>query len=125
MFCIFATKIEKKVMTTMTKELAMEKFMLAKKTSKNVLKLLPKSIKTAFVAVCVVAAGMGVWKAYNVPNQSEADMLLAENVEALSSGDDYSGDWCYLFGCYGDDTGCNYYESVQQSKNVSCEMKEE
>ena len=67
-------------MTTMTKELAMEKFMLAKKTSKNVLKLLPKSIKTAFVAVCVVAAGMGVWKAYNVPNQSEADMLLAENV---------------------------------------------
>ena len=109
----------------MTKEQAMEKFMLAKKTSKNVLKLLQKSIKTAFVAVCVVAAGMGVWKAYNVPNQSEADMLLAENVEALSSGDDYSGDWCYLFGCYGDDTGCNYYESVQQSKNVSCEMKEE
>ncbi len=29
-------------MTTMTKELAMEKFMLAKKTSKNVLKLLPR-----------------------------------------------------------------------------------
>lgn len=83
------------------------------------------NVKTAIAVVCVVAASFGGMKAYNNVNQSEADMLLAENVEALSSGDDYSGDWCYLFGCYGDDTGCNYYESVQQSKNVSCEMKEE
>ena len=44
-------------------------------------------IKTVIAAVCVVAAGMGGMKAYNVANQSEADMLLSENVEALSSGD--------------------------------------
>ena len=48
-------------------------------------------IKTAIAAVCVVAAGFGGVKAYNAANQSEADMLLAENVEALSSGDASSG----------------------------------
>lgn len=46
-----------------------------------------KVIKTTVAAVCVVAAGMGGLKAYNAANQSEADLLLAENVEALSSGD--------------------------------------
>ena len=46
-------------------------------------------IKMAVAAVCVVAAGMGGMNAYNA-NQSEADMLLSENVEALSSGD-YGG----------------------------------
>lgn len=39
--------------------------------------------------VCVVAVGMGGFKAYNAANQSEADMLLAENVEALSQGEGY------------------------------------
>lgn len=47
-------------------------------------------IKTAVAAVCVVAAGMGGFKAYNVAAQSETDMLLAENVEALSSCDAYA-----------------------------------
>ncbi len=42
-------------------------------------------IKTAFAAVCVVAAGMGGLKAYNVADQSKVDMLLAQNVDALSS----------------------------------------
>ena len=37
-------------------------------------------MKTAVAAVCVVAAGMGGFKAYNTENQSQADMLLAENV---------------------------------------------
>ena len=41
-------------------------------------------IKTVVAAVCVVIAGMGGFKAYNVVNQSEAYMLFAENVEALS-----------------------------------------
>lgn len=45
-------------------------------------------MKTMVAAVCVVAAGMGGFKAYNATNQSEADMLLSENVEALSAGDD-------------------------------------
>ena len=44
-------------------------------------------IKMAVAVVCVVAAGMGGMKAYNAANQSEADMLLSENVEALSAGD--------------------------------------
>ena len=41
-------------------------------------------IKTAVAAVCVVAAGMGGFKAYNVANQSQANMLLAENIDAFS-----------------------------------------
>jgi hypothetical protein len=45
-------------------------------------------IKMTFAAVCVVAAGVSGMKAYNAANQSEADMLLSENVEALSSGVD-------------------------------------
>lgn len=44
-------------------------------------------MKTMVAAVCVVAAGMGGLNAYNAANQSEADMLLAENVEALSQGE--------------------------------------
>lgn len=44
-------------------------------------------MKTMVAVVCVAAAGMGGFKAYNAANQSEADMLLAENVEALSSGE--------------------------------------
>ena len=44
-------------------------------------------IKMAVAVVCVVAAGMGGMKTYNAANQSEADMLLSENVEALSAGD--------------------------------------
>ena len=36
--------------------------------------------KTMVAAVCVVAAGMGGMKAYNAGNQSEANMLLSENV---------------------------------------------
>lgn len=44
-------------------------------------------IKTVVAAVCVVASGMGGMKAYNAANQSEADMLLAENVEALSQNE--------------------------------------
>lgn len=48
-------------------------------------------MKTMVAVVCVAAAGMGGFKAYNAANQSEADMLLAENVEALSSGDGDGG----------------------------------
>lgn len=47
-------------------------------------------IKTVVAAVCVVAAGVSGMKAYNVANQSQADMLLAENIDAFSAGD--SGD---------------------------------
>ena len=39
--------------------------------------------KTMVAAVCIAAAGMGGMKAYNVSNQSETNVLLAENVEAL------------------------------------------
>ena len=40
--------------------------------------------KTVIAAVCVVAAGFGGMKAYSNANQSQTDMLLAENIEALS-----------------------------------------
>lgn len=43
-------------------------------------------INTVFAAVCVVTVGMGGFKAYNSAKQSEIDMLLEENVEALISG---------------------------------------
>lgn len=50
-------------------------------------------IKMTFAAVCVVAAGVSGMKAYNAANQSEADMLFAENVEALSQNES-SDVWC-------------------------------
>lgn len=46
-----------------------------------------KVLKTMVAVVCVIATGMGGMKAYNASNQSEASMLLAENVEALSVGE--------------------------------------
>lgn len=46
-------------------------------------------MKTAFAAICVVAAGISGMKAYNNANQSRSDMLLAANVEALSYGDNF------------------------------------
>ena len=49
-------------------------------------------VKSAFAVVCVVAASMTGFKAYNAANQSKTDMLLAENVEALTVGD---GFWTY------------------------------
>lgn len=55
-------------------------------------------IKMAFAAVCVVAAGVSGMKAYNVANQSEADMLLAENVEALSHNENGCPDECNQWG---------------------------
>lgn len=65
-------------------------------------------IKTAIAAVCVVAAGFGGVKAYNAANQSEADMLLAENAEALSAGEGapwfdcpYTGGECRWYNAYG------------------------
>ena len=44
-------------------------------------------------------------KAYNAANQSEADMLLSENVEALSSGDCYPG----VFYCIPRPGSCCYW----------------
>ena len=44
-----------------------------------------RKLKLALASACVVAAGFGGMKAYNVANQSETDLLLAENVEALSN----------------------------------------
>lgn len=58
-------------------------------------------IKTAFAAVCVVAAGMGGMKAYNTANQSEADLLLAENVEALTRAETNTS-----WSCVGDNKKC-------------------
>ena len=55
-------------------------------------------IKMAVAAVCVVAAGVSGMKAYNAANQSEANMLLSENVEAISAGDWDSGSGCPYWG---------------------------
>ena len=41
-------------------------------------------IKSAFAIACVVAASVSGIKAYNASNQSEASVLLMDNVEALS-----------------------------------------
>ena len=64
-------------------------------------------IKTAIAAVCVVAASMGGMKAYNAANKSEANLLLEENVEALSQDEGYSD--CGLAGCHGGSEECTYY----------------
>lgn len=56
-------------------------------------------MKTVVAVVCVIAAGIGSFKAYNTANQSEADLLLAENVEALSDPDvnaaSICGQYCF------------------------------
>jgi len=46
-----------------------------------------KIIKMSVAAVCVVAAGVIGMKAYNVADQAKVNMLLAQNVDALSAGD--------------------------------------
>lgn len=70
-----------------------------------------KVIKMAIAAVCVVAAGMGGMKAYNAANHSEADMLLAENVEALSQGDDFMPNDCWP--CPGSTCYLNYGSCIK------------
>ncbi len=55
-------------------------------------------MKTMLAAVCVVAAGMGSFKAYNVANHSEENMLLAEDVEAISA--------CESVGWWNNDGNC-------------------
>ena len=47
-------------------------------------------LKSAFAITCVVAASVSSFKAYDQhdKNVAAANMLLAENVEALSQGDD-------------------------------------
>lgn len=62
-------------------------------------------MKTMVATVCVVAAGMGGVKAYNATNQSKGDMLLAENVEALSQSEGGGRSYCIYcpgFVCYWD-----------------------
>lgn len=54
-----------------------------------------RTMKTMVAAVCVVAAGMGGFKAYNAANHSEAEILLSENVEALSANNEISKQWGY------------------------------
>ena len=44
-------------------------------------------MKTMVVVACVVAAGMGGFKAYNAANHSAVKMFIAENVEALTAGE--------------------------------------
>ena len=53
------------------------------------------NVKTAIAAVCVVAAGFGGVKAYDAANQSDTGFLLAENVEALSSGEGDNSSDCW------------------------------
>lgn len=69
------------------------------------------NVKTAIAAVCVVAASFGGMKAYNNVNQSEADLLLAENVEALSWDEGDAIDACITRACpiYNPNTYCEFY----------------
>lgn len=61
-------------------------------------------IKTAFAAVCVVAAGVSGMKAYNVANQSQTNMLLAENVEALSDAiEDLESELVMIYPCFSEE----------------------
>jgi hypothetical protein len=69
-------------------------------------------MKTMAATVCVVAAGMGGMKAYNVSNLSEADMLFAENVEALSQGDD-AGTVCNTYCTYSSGNRCTFQYNNQ------------
>lgn len=68
-------------------------------------------IKMAIVAVCVVAAGIGGLNAYNATDQSETNLLLAENVEALSQCD---------YGCSGTPWASTFYECCEGAAVGSC-----
>lgn len=72
-------------------------------------------MKTMVATVCVVAAGMGGMKAYNAANQSETNMLLAENVEALSQGDD-AGAICSAHCTYSPGNDCLFQHGNQYWK---------
>jgi len=67
-----------------------------------------RKLKLALASVCVVAAGFGGMKAYNAANQSEADLLLAENVEALTASE-ADGD-CIVSQCVFSGYGVCYYD---------------
>lgn len=43
-----------------------------------------KFLKATLAVVCMVAAGAGSWKAYNVLSTNETNLLLEQNIEALS-----------------------------------------
>lgn len=67
-----------------------------------------KSVKTVLFSLCVFFVGFTGFKAYNAGNQSEVNMLLAENVEALSWNEDGTAtgpicgkycDYCYNGTC--------------------------
>lgn len=77
-------------------------------------------MKTMVATVCVVAAGMGGMKAYNIANMSEADMLFAENVEALSQGDDYRA-ICDEYCTRSQGENCGVYYNHQYV--ICCDMK--
>ena len=64
-------------------------------------------MKMAFATVCEVATGVSSFKAYNAAILSDVDVLLLENVEALSDDDDG-----------------NYYEH-QQSFSKKCKIPED
>lgn len=67
-----------------------------------------KVFKTMAAVVCIAAAGMGGMKAYNAANQSKINMLLMENVEALSQNE--------VIDCI--DKCCDYDDS-----STACEYK--
>lgn len=86
------------------------------------------NVKTAIAAVCVVAAGFGGVKAYNAAAQSETDMLLAENVEALSQSESgffdmfkqtvkHYVDPCYINGATMKSNQCKSSEKIKESKD--------
>ena len=55
-----------------------------------------KFLKSVFMSAAVAVAGAGCWKAYEVyASGNESEMLLAENVEALSDGDEANGKYQY------------------------------
>lgn len=72
-------------------------------------------MKTMVAAVCVVASVMGGMKAYNAEKQSEMNILLAENVEALSLGDD-AGSICAAHCTYSPGNDCLFKHGSQYWK---------
>ena len=83
-------------------------------------------IKTIFAAVCVVAAGMGGMKAYNAENKSEENLLLSENVEALSFDETSSKnecDYCRSYRCQININGnVKIYDNQRKKWTIGCDF---
>lgn len=81
-----------------------------------------KFLKATLAAVCIVATGVGSWKAYSAYEQNgdEADLLLTENIEAMSSNTEASGYYVKSTGSCSDPCGYKRWVACKTGGKEDC-----